>query len=302
MLQTGRTFAAYRYFLVPLEQLSLFDTAEEQRRDSIAKFFSRIEAEKKVSFEIGDRKHIFAFERKVDKRTVILKFAVEKYETKYKESDTGIDSVIESNLPYVYLIFDIRRQLLLAEINTSVFRELSQEKEKIQKCFELQFMPYGFEVIFEEIIDENTFWSYVEKASSVHDVTIVLNSPNLFQGFLEIGKTLKNIRYLYNNTQTTLSVTNRNAPLTGISKENPELASAVKYSSGGGGEWKLTVKTGGKRRTFRSKNNVKKVNLIPISELPIQESTKELDAEVIKSLNMVDTILPQKIDNEEKDF
>lgn len=297
-MQTGKSFAAYRYFLVPSEQISIFDKVGEERAVAVKQFFARIESDKKISFEVDSRKHIFVFERKIDKHTLVLKFAIEKHETKYRESETGIESVIEPNLPFVYLIFDIKRQLLLIEINTSVFAKIAQAKQKVQKCFEQQFMMYGFEVILEEIIDENTFWSYVEKSNSIHDVTITLNSPNLFSGFLEIGKMLKGIRELYNNTQTTLKVTNKNGPLTGITKENPELVSAVRYSSGGGGEWSLTVKTGGVKRTFRSRNNIKKVNLIPVDEMQVEGSSREINGEIIKALNTVETILTERNGNE----
>lgn len=80
----------------------------------------------------------------------------------------------------------------------------------------------------------------------------------MFAGFIEIDEALRNIREIYNNTQTTLSVSNRNAPLTGIQKENRELSAAVKYASAGGGEWVLRKRTRKGKRTYRSRNGVKK--------------------------------------------
>lgn len=60
------------------------------------------------------------------------------------------------------MIFDIERQLLLLEMKTSVFRNLAQAQNKLQKWFGQAFFQYGFEIVFEEIIEENTFWQYVE--------------------------------------------------------------------------------------------------------------------------------------------
>lgn len=37
-MKAGRTFAAYRYFLIPSEQISIYDTAKEKRREAVEKF------------------------------------------------------------------------------------------------------------------------------------------------------------------------------------------------------------------------------------------------------------------------
>lgn len=295
-MKLGSTFAAYRYFLIPSAQISLYDTAKEKRREAVESFFHKALSEKKISIDIEDRKQVLAFERKVDNEILLFKFGSEKHETKYHESETGIEGVVEKNLPFVYLIFDVRRQLLLVEINTSVFKTPAQTQKKIQVWFERAFFQYGFEIIFEEIIDENTFWKYVEDGAPIYDVTLTLNSPNLFAGFIEIDKALKQIRELYNNTQTTLKVSNKNAPLSGIKKENKELAEAVKYASGGGGEWALTKRTRTGKHTFRSRNRVKKVNLIPVSTLSKEfqrTDVAELNNEIVHALDSIETILPK---------
>lgn len=64
-MKAGRTFAAYRYFLIPSEQISIYDTAKEKRREAVEKFFYRAINEKKVSFDIDDRKQVLAFEREI---------------------------------------------------------------------------------------------------------------------------------------------------------------------------------------------------------------------------------------------
>lgn len=295
-MKLSSTFAAYRYFLIPSAQISLYDIAQEKRREAVEAFFYEAMNEKKISIEIEGRKQVLAFERKINNEIFLFKFGSEKHETKYYESETGIEGIIEPNLPFVYLIFDIRRQLLLVEMNTSVFKTPSQTQKKIQLWFERAFFQYGFEIIFEEIIDENTFWKYVEDLGPIYDVTLTLNSPNLFAGFIKIDETLKQIHEIYNNTQTTLKVSNKNAPLAGINKENKELAAAVKYASGGGGEWALTKRTRTGKHTFRSRNRVKKVNLTPISTPPKELQgidVNESNREIVNALDSVETILPK---------
>lgn len=295
-MKTGRTFAAYRYFLIQSEQISLYDTVKESRRKAVENFFSRAIEERKVSFDIDDRKQVLAFERKITDKIMLFIFGSEKHETKYRESDIGIESIIETNLPYVYLIFDIERQLLLLEMKTSVFRDIAQAQNKLQKWFGQAFFQHGFEIIFEEILDENTFWQYVESEGSISDVTITLNSPNLFAGFIEIDEALRNIREIYNNTQTTLSVSNKNAPLTGIQRENRELSAAVRYASAGGGEWVLRKRTRKGMRTYKSRNNVKKVNIIPVSLLPNKEDLDLRNREILEALDSVESVIPKHVE------
>lgn len=296
-MKESKTFAAYRYFLIQSDQISLYDTVKERRNEAVENFFRRVIEDKKISFDIDDRKQVLAFERKITDTVLLFVFGSEKHETKYRESDTGIESIIETNLPYVYMIFDIERQLLLLEMKTSVFRNLAQAQNKLQKWFGQAFFQYGFEIVFEEIIEENTFWQYVESEGFIYDVTITLNSPNLFAGFVEIDEALRNIREIYNNTQTTLNVSNRNAPLTGIQKENKELSAAVKYASAGGGEWVLRKRTRKGKRTYRSRNSVKKVNIIPVSALPNKENLRDHDQEILEALDSVETIIPKRVED-----
>lgn len=99
-MKGSKTFAAYRYFLIPSDQISLYDTVKEKRNEAVEKFFRRVIEDKKISFDVDDRKQVLAFERKIADTVLLFVFGSEKHETKYRESDTGIESIIETNLPY----------------------------------------------------------------------------------------------------------------------------------------------------------------------------------------------------------
>ena len=59
MEKSEYSFGAYRYFIVPNDQISLFDAIEEKRKKAVQNFFSALVEEKKRSWEIKGRKHLF---------------------------------------------------------------------------------------------------------------------------------------------------------------------------------------------------------------------------------------------------
>ena len=58
MEKSEYSFGAYRYFIVPNDQISLFDAIEEKRKKAVQNFFSALVEEKKRSWEIKGRKHL----------------------------------------------------------------------------------------------------------------------------------------------------------------------------------------------------------------------------------------------------
>lgn len=285
-------FAAFRYFIVPSQQISLFDTIDEKRERAVIYFLEKLKKASKISYEIENRKYLLVYNRKIEKDYYILKFSSEQYRTLFKEGEFDIEDATEPDYPFVYLIFDIKRQIILVEMNTSVFQTPLQTKNKLQKCLQTEFFLTGFDVLIKEIVDEKNFWYYVNTGKPIYSIKLILNSPNLFGGFIETSKMLSAIRKRYNNTQVSLEVHNSNNPLTGIDKENEELSEAVKYAEAGGGEWILKLadpEAKGGKTTYRSQNHIKKVTL---SHINLQNENGSI--EIMKTFEQIETILIEK--------
>lgn len=290
-MKGSNTFGAYRFFIVPSEQISFFDVVEEKRKHAVEEYFQSIEINKKVSYEINRRKHIIVFNRKIGTDIYILKFSMEKSETLYKEGEQDIENIVEPNLPFVYLVVDIKRQILLIELKTNVFSSINTAKNKIQKCFQTVFSIYAFQVIIEEISDGRTFWSFVQEAQGVYGLSIKLNSPNLFGGFNNTDDMLRDINNTYNNTETKIELSNEK-PKLHLKKANKLLSSAIDYASGGAGEWEIVVQTKqGEKKTYRSKHNIKKVNVKAIDN---GDNVSQTNAKIISALDSVEDVLVDK--------
>ncbi|MBE5040129.1 hypothetical protein [Ructibacterium gallinarum] len=291
------SFASYRYFIIPMEQISLFDIVEEKRKESVNKFFKRLESEKKLTFTLEKRKHILFYNRMVNKNILICKFSRESFETRYQEGEEDIEDFLEPNFPFIFLIIDTERQIILMEIKTNVFSSIEAAKNKLEKCINDVFAISGFEVKLEEISDEDGFWNYVDGATGIYGLTLKMNSPNLFGGYIDTNEMLREINQEYNNTGTSIGITNKKPQIQNVNKDNKKLANAIKYVSGGGGEWTLTAETKNGKRTFRSKHNVKKVSIKHLEE---SNDKNSINKEIIDSLESVETILIRRKQNEDK--
>lgn len=293
------SFGAFRYFIVPCEQISLFDTVEEKRAIAVNNFFSQLAEMKKRNWEIKGKKHLLVCNIKLSDDIFVCKFSKETTKTIFKESDDDIENVDEPDYPFVYVIFDTTRQIVLIELKTSVFSSLNQAKEKLKVCFQQTFALYGFEVLFEEITDSSTFWNYISDSYGVYDLTLTLNSPNLFGGFSNTNEMLKTIKNTYNNSQTTIKLSSKNPTITNLTQQNALLNDAIEYASAGGGEWSLTVAAkDAEKRTIKSKHNVRKV---AVRKIHPKQDRRDIEADIHKALDRVETILKETKKHHETD-
>ena len=291
MRTDSHSFGAFRYFIVPCEQMSLFDTVEEKRATAVNSFFSQLAEMKKRNWEIKGKKHLLVCNTKLSEDIFICKFSKETTKTIFKESDDDIENVDEPDYPFIYVIFDTARQIALIELKTSVFSSLNQAKEKLKVCFQKTFTLFGFEVLFEEITDSSTFWNFVSDSYGVYDLTLTLNSPNLFGGFSNTNEMLKTIKETYNNSQTTIKLSSKNPNITNLTQQNTLLNDAIDYASAGGGEWSLTVAAKDKeKRTIKSKHNVRKVS---VRKIHPKQDQKDIEDDIRKALDRVETLLKE---------
>ena len=76
-MKESKTFAAYRYFLIQSNQISFYDTVKERRNEAVENFFCRVIKDKKISFDVDDRKQVLAFERKITDTVLLFVFGSE---------------------------------------------------------------------------------------------------------------------------------------------------------------------------------------------------------------------------------
>ena len=103
MRTDSHSFGAFRYFIVPCEQMSLFDTVEEKRATAVNSFFSQLAEMKKRNWEIKGKKHLLVCNTKLSEDIFICKFSKETTKTIFKESDDDIENDMDKD-PHAILI------------------------------------------------------------------------------------------------------------------------------------------------------------------------------------------------------
>jgi hypothetical protein len=249
-------FFAYRYFVVPLEdQITMRQLIIENKNQLVIDFFNRTQSQK-ATFTVNNRKNIIYFSSKIGDNIYLFKLAKETHRTLYQEGETDITNSEELDYPFVYFIVDYHKQIVLIQKNTSVFKKVDTIKTRIENLLNEQVFEFDYGVFFEEITDENAFWEYINESSSIYELKLKLNSPNLFGGLIESEEFLKKLNVLFNNTSTDIKFKNEKGKLK-IFKENIE--GFIKYITGGGGEWELNSVFKGKLQRIKSKKNVKTI-------------------------------------------
>ena len=159
MEKSEYSFGAYRYFIVPNDQISLFDAIEEKRKKAVQNFFSALVEEKKRSWEIKGRKHLLVFNRQVSSSVFICKFSMETKKTIFIESESDIENIDEIDYPFITFVGVVLG--ISATIVTFIFSStekiqkvisnLSHEKNRTDKINRI------FKTAYAELIEDSSF-------------------------------------------------------------------------------------------------------------------------------------------------
>lgn len=277
------TFFAYRYFVVPLEeQITLHQLTVENKNQLVVDLFTRIK-EKKYSFSVKNRKYIIYYTKKITDKIHLYKFARETYRTLHQEGDKDLQPLEELDYPFIFLIVDFDKQIVLIQKKTTVFRNVETAKKRIEILINKEVEKFDYCILLEEITYEGVFWEYLEQASEIYELNLKLNSPNLFGAFIDAENFLRKINKYFNNTSTDIKLKNEKGRLKIIRKN---IEGFIRYITGGGGEWELFGTFNGGSKRIRSKENIKTVNLP--EDIDENENLKDM---VIQSIEQLDHIM-----------
>jgi hypothetical protein len=284
-------FFAYRYFLVPNEQISIFQQQIREKNLLIREVFKELESKNKLSKILGDRKYLLYFYNKISDDIYVCKFAKETHFVKYEEGDIDINNINDSEYPFIYIIVDLSRQIILFEHKPSIFRTPTASKYKFIEWITTDKDMFDYNLKIDEITYEHAFWDYIERSDSIYEIVLNMKSPNLFDGWLEANNFLKMIKELFNNTESEIKLSNEKGKLV-IDKKYFE--TFIRYITGGGGYWRLKAKIQNSISTFRSRQNIKIVNVAT----DIIENVEKFGDIIKDKLNKVEDILDFKKDSE----
>lgn len=275
-------FFAFRYFVVESSQISLLNDGVSP----IIKMIEDCKRKRQISINVENRMDILTFEKEYDTNTFLFKFSRDFPITKYVNDDFKKDiiEITESNYPYIYVIIDVKKQIVLLERKTSIYPNATAVKNAF-KAFVLTYnYSENYTFSMDEIIELSRFWNIISNSREIFELTLNLKSPNLFGGMLTTNDLLKKTKETYNNDEIEIKFKNSKGKL----KINREIDDAIKYAGSGGGSWKITRKRDDnmKKETLSSKSAIK---IVEITGIDNSEQLR-FDNDIIKIIKQIDDI------------
>jgi Holliday junction resolvase len=280
-------FYAYRFFIIPYEQISFYTNNTKPKEKLIIDFFEKLQHDPKYIFMMGDKKHIVYYNKKVREDIHICKLAKQSFQKTPREGDRDIEEAALEVCPFVKIIVDVKKQKILVEKKTSVFSRPGQIEKTLQNWFNAVTINDGYEFKVEAITDEKDFWNKVDNAQYIYSLEIKLNAPNLFGGKAKASEFIQEAKNEYNNTSVNIKLENDKGFLK-LGKE--KIKSFIEYATAGGGNWILRTKTS-KNSPMQTTKSQSKIRMVSIPENIDNLEDEEVTEQLYQILEDVETMM-----------
>jgi hypothetical protein len=269
-------YVAYRYSLVAAQQLSLFPTS---RKEVIGGLTEALRTRPKLAYLIKRRRYLLYRINELPGPKFICKLARERRFKKHDEGDEDINIAAETDYPFVYLIIDFQRQIILVQKRTPVFRDIATAKDVLQDLLRKALQSEHYVFTLDEITCRHQFWNVVSRATDgITSLELELRAPNLFGATAEAKDLLQECRDKHNATEIGLRVKNEQGHLRIIRQH---FESFINYIAAGGGRYTLDYLIGRRHKRLRSSDVVR---VVPMEGNPEQQDPEWLD-EKFRELN-----------------
>lgn len=286
-------FYGFRGNIVFSEQLSIFNCGIDSSKQEIKnglfnKTFDILEKEKSVQIKRYNVEHYLIFRKKYD-NIVHCILAKKTFINKHDYKNQNVIDLTLEDYPYINVFVELKSQKFLIESNTQVFGSYTISMGVVKDIINKILFDDNDDCVLvtNPIAKESDFWGYIEDNSSIYELEFNLTTPNVLGGEDAAHDFLKEVEDATEATNVDLKFSNRDGNL---KVKKKDIDSYVKYSSNGGGEWKLRRKSKGgkKKETIRSSDKCVKVNI------SVPKKSKVLDNTIIDSIidkfNFIETI------------
>ncbi|GGG91602.1 hypothetical protein [Pedobacter zeae] len=262
-------FFSYRFNLVASLQKSLFDnkTKEEYFHDLI----KLLRDNNKAQFHHYNSKFILYFYNSLADDIHLLTLAKEESYTKPIEGELNVIQVTDVRTPFIYVILDVSRQIILIQDRAAVFQP-DFAQARLRDYFTQNLVLNNITVALEPIVDNKTFWEEVDDADSIEEFDLTLNAPNLFRGRFKASEFVREVYEDFNISEFTIKLKSKIGQLK-LMKDNVQ--DFVALASAGAGTFILKVLKDGQRKVIRSYQRI-------VKKFYPTDNIEELDVERLK--------------------
>lgn len=276
-------FFTYRFNILVSRQQRMFE--EKTKEQQFSEIIESLRENKKDQYLHYNSKYFLYFSNSLTDTVHLLTLAKEESYIKPTEGDLNVIQVTDVRTPFIYIIIDMTRQIILIQEKSTVFTS-EYAQARLQDYFSQKLAASNVTVDIEPIIDKNTFWEEVEDADSIEEFDITLNAPNLFRGRFEASKFVQEVYEDFNISEFTIKLKNKLGHLK-LMKEN--IQDFIALASAGAGTFVLKVIKDGQKKIIKSYqwvvrksypiNEIEDINIVKLEE-DLEELDKLNDSEL----------------------
>lgn len=295
-------FYGFRGNIIFPNQITLFSIGlENNSRDKnqvFKSFFEQLKIDGKIDSKYQKRKYYLIFIKQYD--TIIhCQLARERIYDKYEMTNEKIIGKKEQDYPFINVFVELKTQKFLIESKTAIFENYNTCSDVIQNIINKHLKNIDATININPILEEQEFWGFFNDENQVKNLNFNLAVPNLFDASDDATNFLNDDRDNVGASNVSLNFYNSEGKL----KPNKNgIDSFVKYTSAGGGTWRLSyIDENGETKKVNSKQRSKKISIRFYNEEINDLDENEIN--IIKhELNKIETIEKFKEElNEEED-
>ena len=236
-------FFAFRYLVTPVNnQVSVYHELNKSKEELMKEIVYSLNVNTKTEWLKGSKRYlIYGFQKKND--FFILKYARESNEKIYVEGESDIEIKGIKETKFVYLIIDVKHQVILIERNTTVFSSVRSAINILSDYFREKMREYDYVVNIYPLVSKKSFWNYIEEADEIYELNLLLNAPNMpFLGDSDTRSVLQKIKDTTNNEEFEIGLRNKEGNLQVIQET---LGTWINYIREVGGKYIIKFKKNG---------------------------------------------------------
>lgn len=281
-------FQTFRYLVLESKQLSLLKNEPKPKEVVFKEIIDELITKKKEELKTDKKLFLFYGNKKLNEYIYLLQFSTRKLIDHHYAGQSGIYRQKEENYPFVWIILDRRRQIILVEEKKSVI-SVKRTVEIVGKFLINQLEEYDLSIAITPKTKESDFWQEVQDMEKISFLEMTIPAPNYFKGRHEVEEF---VNEQYQDTDfSTMKITYKS--VIGKLKVFKEvLGHFITYISDGGGSYILKgIRKGdskGKAETIRSESFIIKSALDgdeieTLSELQIEKELMRITNEKFDS-------------------
>lgn len=294
-------FYGFRGNIIFPAQITLFNFGlannSRDKNQVFKSFFEKLKEDGRIDSKYQKRKYYLIFISQYD-TIVHCQLARERIYDKYEMTSKKIIGTKDQDYPFINVFIELKSQKFLIESKTTIFENYNTCSDVIKNIMNKYLKSIEAEININPILEEQEFWNFFNCDNEVKSLNFNLAVPNLFDASDDATDFLNAARDNIGASNVSLNFSNSKGEL----KPNKNgMDSFVKYTSAGGGTWRLSYRN--KDGTTKKVNSEQKSKKISIKFY--REEINMLDEDKIETIkyemNKIETIEKFKEESNEKE-